>query len=147
MHFLFYNLTSNSSKKKIILFLPVQRQPRGLQHLNLEAKSKILIIGKLHPKRKLFCTIIYPLTPKTKPIITVYAEVSEPLPPLFLYLRDKIKNENDSYARKRFYLDLQRLGKSNNPSFQEFARFVFHTILSFKKLPSNNTLYFHLNCF
>ena len=50
---------------------------------SLEAKSKFFLkIGKLHPKRKLFCQITYPLTPKTKPIITVYAKVSELTPPL-----------------------------------------------------------------
>ena len=41
MHILFYNLNSNSSKKFFFTFLPVQRKPGGLQHLNLEAKSKI----------------------------------------------------------------------------------------------------------
>ena len=64
-------------------FLPVQNPPGGLEYRNLEAESKIFFkIGKLHPKRKLFCQITYPLSPKTKPIITVYAKVSE-LPPPF----------------------------------------------------------------
>ena len=37
MHILFYKLTSNSSNKKKLVFLPVQSGPGGLQHLNLEA--------------------------------------------------------------------------------------------------------------
>ena len=72
-------------------FLPVQNPPGGLEYWNLEAESKIFFkIGKLHPKRKLFCQITYPLTPKTKPIITVYAKVSElPPPPLNRNFEDK----------------------------------------------------------
>ena len=42
-------------KKNFFSSLPVQRQPGGLQHLDLEAKYNFFKIGKLHPKNnKLF---------------------------------------------------------------------------------------------
>ena len=76
MHILFYNLTSNSSKKNFS-FSPVQRQPGGPQHLNLEAKPNFFKDRKTTSQKETFSEIIYPLTPKTNPIITVYAKVSE----------------------------------------------------------------------
>ena len=47
-----------------------------------DLSKKILNIRKIHPKTKLFSLITHPLTPKTKPMLPVYAKVSELLPPL-----------------------------------------------------------------
>ena len=40
MHILFNNLISNCSNKKFNFFLPVQKPPSSLQHLNLETYPK-----------------------------------------------------------------------------------------------------------
>ena len=64
-------------------FQPAAPEPGDLS-------KKILIIRKIHPKTKLFSQITYPLTPKTKPIIPVYAKVSDVTPPLFLQLIKKL---------------------------------------------------------
>ena len=85
-------------------FLPFQRQLGGLQYLNLKSKSKINInIRKLHPKSKLFCEITCPLTSKAKPIIPVYAEVSELPPPLAQQKQEEIffLSENKCYIGSR----------------------------------------------
>ena len=39
-------------------------------------------LGKIHPKTELFSQITYPLTPNTKPMLPVYAKVSDVTPPL-----------------------------------------------------------------
>ena len=57
MHILFYKFTSNSSKKNLVQFLPVQRTPGGLQYLNPYPKPIFFNTGKIHPKRNLFCQI------------------------------------------------------------------------------------------
>ena len=84
MHILFYKLTTNSSKKNYFLFLPVQRPFGGLRFLNFEAyPKKIFKLGKIYHIRMILFPITYPLSPKIKPIHTVFANVSKlPLPPL-----------------------------------------------------------------
>ena len=57
-------------------FQPAAPEPGDLSKFFLN-------IRKIHPKTKLFPQITYPITPKTKPIIPVYAKVSDvPPPPL-----------------------------------------------------------------
>ena len=56
-----------------------------------------LNIRKIHPKTKLFPKITYPITPKTKPIIPVYAKVSDVPPPLVMGIR--IRNPNPESAQ------------------------------------------------
>ena len=77
MYILFYN--SNSSKKNFIFtcpettWRPVAPEPGGqIQNFFYTRKSQ---------KETFFCKITYPLTPRTKPIITIFAKVSELHPP------------------------------------------------------------------
>ena len=56
-------------------FQPAAPEPGDLSKFFLN-------IRKIHPKTKLFPQITYPITPKTKPIIPVYAKVSDVHPPL-----------------------------------------------------------------
>ena len=56
-------------------FQPAAPEPGDLSNFFLN-------IRKIHPKTKLFPQITYPITPKTKPIIPVYAKVSDVPPPL-----------------------------------------------------------------
>ena len=58
-------------------FQPAAPEPGDLSNFFLN-------IRKIHPKTKLFPQITYPITPKTKPIIPVYAKVSDVPPPLKL---------------------------------------------------------------
>ena len=64
---------------------PAAPKPGGLQLVNLEAYPKNLKTWKIHHKGMILSLITYPLSPKMKPILTVYANVSK-LPPLLTYL-------------------------------------------------------------
>ena len=84
MHILFHRLTSNSSKKNYFFNFYLYRE-------DLEAWSsgtwrpiqKILKLGKIHHIRMILSLITYPLSPKIKPILPVYANVSKLPPPLY----------------------------------------------------------------
>ena len=58
-------------------FQPAAPEPGDLSKFFLN-------IRKIHPKTKLFSQITYLLTPKTKPMLPVYAKVSDVTPPLML---------------------------------------------------------------
>ncbi len=56
---------------------PASPKPRGLS-------KKILKPSKIHHKRMIFPFLTYPLSPKLKPILTVFGNVSKLLPLLML---------------------------------------------------------------
>ena len=75
---LFYKLNYRSSNKKFTIFTcpeatwrPAAPEPEGQIQFFLN-------IRKIHPKSKFFSFITYPLNPKTKPMLPVYAKVSDP---------------------------------------------------------------------
>ena len=81
MHILFDTLNSNSSHHFFyfpeITWSPAAPKPGGKIHK--------FLTENLHPKGN-FCQRTYPLTPKTKPILLVHAEVSVALNQLFSQL-------------------------------------------------------------